>query len=284
MSRIFPHRILGKTERDLDMLVCEYMKRSLTFQSDIHNAFRGILAAHEREFSATTRILAGLRIQIATTSMTPFDGLVPGLLWGVCNLYPRPSTPSMKEMQRRPGFPSWTWLGWKTLDPANSFSGPAHLQPPRATKVSMEYDDGLVLPWADSRDVILARDSVGSSSRFIHIRGPTLDIQVAANGQMSNKDGTISEYHATWCQVVAYTRRAYPVSEPHDSAIPFTLLALTRHEIHATVVVCLLYQPAAALFFERVQMFYPLGSGSSSYLFLVTENIDQFIERDVRIG
>jgi hypothetical protein len=278
MSRIFPRRILGKREKDLDMLIREYMNRSLSFQSDIHNAFKGILAAYEREFSASTRILAGLRIQRGT-GISALHGLVRGLLWGFFYLEPK----KLKQIQRHRGFPSWTWLGWKTLEPLHFFIWDHHffLMP---SNISMEYANGLVLPWDDNRDLILAQDSVGSSPRFIHIRGPTLDIHVASNGYISNKDGTVNHYDDAWCHVVAYTRRAYRVLEPHHATLPFTLLMLATNELtpmHNSRV-WLLYQPAGSSFFERVHMF-GFDTGLRGPLSVI-QSIDQFTERDVRIG
>jgi hypothetical protein len=283
MSRVFPHRTLGRTEKELDMRVSEYLRRTLTFQNDIHNAFRGILAAHEREFSASTRILAGLRIQ-RVTSISALNGLVNGLLWGFSGF----PTQTLEAIQRRSEFPSWTWLGWKilgwkTLEPLYFFTQghQLYLMP---SNISMEYADSLVLPWADNRDLILAQDSVGSSPRFIHIRGPTLNIQVTANGYISNKDGTINHCDDLWCNVVEYTRQAYPVLGPHDATLSFTLLMLATDELTPMRggKVWLLYQPAASSFFERVPMFN--FSTCWKGLLSVIQNIDQFTEREVRIG
>ena len=67
-----------------------YTGRTLTYQSDILNAFAGILAIQEREFSSKS--FQGLPTAI-------FD---MALLWQ-----------PFRKLQRRKGFPSWSWTGWE---------------------------------------------------------------------------------------------------------------------------------------------------------------------------
>ena len=83
-------------------LVASYSHRSMTFPSDAHNAIAG--AIRRMTESSGMNFIAAL----------PLGDLCNALLW----LNPYDSfrvREDSREGQRRPGFPSWSWLGWEGL-------------------------------------------------------------------------------------------------------------------------------------------------------------------------
>jgi len=79
-----------------------YMRREVSFDLDIHNAFRGIQRMLSRDVKGYT-FLYGLPMS------NKCDGirLVNGLLWSFG------SRDKCSLVTRRCGAPSWSWLGWK---------------------------------------------------------------------------------------------------------------------------------------------------------------------------
>ncbi|KAK4034646.1 tol protein [Parachaetomium inaequale] len=260
MFRVFPHRTVGKEPYMLQTRIREYLERSLTFDDDILNAFRGVLAAYERQFSASTRILAGLRIAVGPAERA-LAALARGLSWDfVCT---STHSPIQQKMERRPGFPSWTWLGCK-VPRYTLFRMPNRPTRTSLLDASVEYTDGLLLPWSANQNLIFSRDRAGCFPAFLRIRGRALDIYVSAKGYLTaplTAPNTIpttgritrqmSARHSwrcshRWPQIVEYTRKAYGISGPPDAHVPFTLLQL------GFSVMLVLYQPEATLHYERV--------------------------------
>lgn len=94
--------------RDTDIWVCinQYLKRDLTFPSDILNAMFSILQRFQQEMGdGLFKHLWGLPVLMERFHMQNWDeAFSQALLWYL----PRPST-------RREGFPSWSWTGWSGL-------------------------------------------------------------------------------------------------------------------------------------------------------------------------
>jgi len=94
---------------DIEQRIGEYLRRNLTFQSDILNAFMGIL----REAWLLERLVYhfwGLPFLSETSKRRSLDqSFLDALQWSV-------SERSMSsDLTRRPSFPSWTWAGWQGL-------------------------------------------------------------------------------------------------------------------------------------------------------------------------
>jgi hypothetical protein len=131
MSRVFPLQTVGEEPYMLSNRISEYLNRSLTFDRDILAAFRGVLAAYERHFPTSSRIVAGLAIG-EQPGMSNLETLASGLSWCF-----EPSS----GLERRPDFPSWTWLGWNV--PAfTSFKG-VGCRDAALVDASVEYADGV---------------------------------------------------------------------------------------------------------------------------------------------
>ncbi|KIW15980.1 hypothetical protein PV08_06030 [Exophiala spinifera] len=255
ISRVFPLRGLGKSVDDLEGRLTEYLQRSLTFESDILDAFRGVLAAFERMFPLELKSLCGIPIFHTMDIESDLDALVHGLSWWSTNFYKEGQEP-----RRRLGFPSWTWAGWKL--PKISSRGGYFRGQKVIVDVSVEYADGCVLLWNGNQDSILAREKSGSSPLFFRICGPTLDVQISPDCSIcgENEDGIV-ELFATQLdtrifreRAIGLTRDAYRMNEADNGFFQFTLLMLSQSDHDA--IILLLYQPEGSLHFERIDGFY----------------------------
>jgi hypothetical protein len=83
--------------------VNEYLLRTLSYDSDILNAFKGILKAFEKAHTPVHHFW-GLPLFIKST-MDWNTRFALGLAW----------TANVQPSVRRHGFPSWCWVGWKGL-------------------------------------------------------------------------------------------------------------------------------------------------------------------------
>jgi hypothetical protein len=186
ISKVFPLRGLGKSPNDLERRLNEYLQRSLTFESDILDAFKGVIAAFERRFPFEFQSLCGIPIvtQKVFFGSDQVDALVTSLSWVSIG-----SHKAGQEPERRQGFPSWTWMGWK-LQRVSFHRGTLYrrFQYKAIVGVSVEYADRSVLPWNGNQELILTRDKSGSSPLLFHICGPTLDVQISPDGCISGSD------------------------------------------------------------------------------------------------
>jgi hypothetical protein len=257
MSRVFPLRGLGKYPKHLESRLNEYLKRSLTFENDILDAFRGILTAFEREFSSRAKSFCGIPIFGKTPSTVNLEALVFGMSWS-------PRYKDSRNPKRRPGFPSWTWVGWE-MDQIvfYSFGTSHHIAALERLNslidVSVEYLDGIVLPWNGNQDEILAQEGMGAFPVFLRICGLTLNVQIYPDGRISTTedDGGIVEQMMVQLSTQAFrksavpdTRSAYNIKEDKDRPLPFTFLVMGHSNYE--VFLLLLYHPENSLWFERI--------------------------------
>lgn len=257
MSRVFPLRGLGKYPKHLEDRLNEYLERSLTFEKDILDAFRGVLTAFEREFSSPVKSFCGIPIFCEPLSTVNLEALVFGLSWS-------PRYKNDQEPKRRLGFPSWTWAGWElyqiVFHSAGSWQHIAALERLKSlVDVSVEYLDGLVLPWNGNQDQILAQEGMGTFPVFLRICGLTLDVQIYPDGRISatEDEGGIVEHLMVqlWTRAfrkcaVQHTRSAYNIKEDKDRPLPFTFLVINHSDYE--IVLLLLDHPENSLGFERI--------------------------------
>ncbi|KIW03942.1 uncharacterized protein PV09_04779 [Verruconis gallopava] len=87
----------------LSQLLVDYTTRQLRYDSDALDAVSGILS----KFAPTFTFFWGL----------PIENMVESLYW---------HSPSVSVVERRPNFPSWSWVGWKTPIHGNFLPGGGH--------------------------------------------------------------------------------------------------------------------------------------------------------------
>lgn len=101
--------ILGKPPSDWDVsplwhyqqYVQQYVKRSLTYQSDALSAFQGIADSLESS--------VGIGCLVFAIPKSCFDW---GIMWKA-RARPDDTDGSLGRLERREGFPSWSWVGWQ---------------------------------------------------------------------------------------------------------------------------------------------------------------------------
>lgn len=177
--------------------VREYMLRELTHDTDAFNAFAGVL--NYLEFFAEEFLLGnilGLPIWSRGSRWFGDADARNMLLYGLSWTLSPPSHEAVPEdwykttsAERRAGWPSWTWCGWKR----NSSPSPTSIEwqdtwPQAgsgsdlipATEVSIEYNGQDAIPWTtDSNPAdLLASDKAQGSARLLRVRGWTSQLIV----------------------------------------------------------------------------------------------------------
>jgi len=76
ISRLFPLRRLGKSPDDFEERLTEYLEKSLTFESDVLDAFKCVLAAFKQMFPFKVQRLCGILILITSIFGSKQDSLV----------------------------------------------------------------------------------------------------------------------------------------------------------------------------------------------------------------
>jgi hypothetical protein len=293
ISRVFPHRTIGKQWYTLEHRIAEYLGKSLTYDSDILNAFKCILAAHERRFSASTRILAGIPIPVNFLSRTHTESVFPisyglgeGLSW---SFYEGNEETCISKLQRRSTFPSWTWLGWKQLKPIPIALG--NHQAGVLTNAIAEYADGELLAWDDdaNRATIFDRGWADNIPRFLRISGPALDVEVCMDGELTDTVGLMcARYNEedsrrrSWCDISNWTWRQY--NQTSMFPVPFTLLLLglgSKNRVELLV----LHKPPSWDYYERIDIVsYNWGGFGRVFTSAVRDTLKDWPIREVRIG
>jgi len=176
---------LGKHHWELLDRISEFTRRRLTYESDILNAMSGIFNAYSylqrpvfNYFGVPSLppwmntqkvgIAFGNLIRMVPLPNNPENGLATGLCWFL-------ESPS----QRRPGFPSWSWAGWK-----GQVSSPRHDRfryyygfpgGQLDVKIWIELKDKSLRRW---KDVVTSLDGLRDCSPFLHIEASTVEITV----------------------------------------------------------------------------------------------------------
>ena len=185
--------------------VDEFMKRELSYDDDVLDAFRGISNLFQKP-SHFLNDLLGLPLYCSECYKLGYNApsnpdiiaLVTGLSW-------RFNSP----MVRRSGFPSWTWAGWKKLkcvkengsdtffeimnhdksvDDKSTTWLPSFILPwARAPCIAIEFQSGDVEKWYNDREnnlrMLTLRSELGDNPTHLRIKGLVLDFD------LDNKNG-----------------------------------------------------------------------------------------------
>ncbi|KAK0617172.1 hypothetical protein B0T14DRAFT_259828 [Immersiella caudata] len=157
----------------------KYMRRELSFATDIYNAFRGI----ERNMSMDSNN-QGLSFRYGLpTSLGFFEG--DGLLWMIEDEFRNNKRMQNTYVKRRSAAPSWTWLGWKIHPDFYAVRGPnwpgmlegddtSDQQKKAArgnlgtSRVELAFLNGSTLPWThDNLGRTITRESAEIPSLLI---------------------------------------------------------------------------------------------------------------------
>ncbi|KAK4165515.1 ankyrin repeat-containing domain protein [Cladorrhinum sp. PSN259] len=124
-------------------MICEYTRRSITYQHDILNAMLGILQRFAN-LDLPTYHLGGVPIFITHAKIfglksSFLEGFIKGLFWKL-----------ERYGSRRQGFPSWSWTGWIAPVSSLSYTGNRKLNPEHlAVDVTIIPEEGLPMHWKE---------------------------------------------------------------------------------------------------------------------------------------
>ncbi|KAF4473045.1 HET-domain-containing [Fusarium albosuccineum] len=178
-GKAFPSSLELRDPHTVLRLIHNYRKRDLSFDDDALHAMAGIFAAF-RKLKQPVQFVCGLPIfynellradtrQFALLQSLPWDGTA---------------------LRRRPQFPSWTWLGWKSEESsgfAPQFSYLHFLPLEKAQShdklfsdisAKFEYRDGTVLDWETSYASVLELDSQSHHPTRLRLAGWTFHVQI----------------------------------------------------------------------------------------------------------
>lgn len=163
----------------------DFLNRNISYDEDAINCIEGLF-----RMSQDIELLCGLPIE--QDRPTQLEALARALLWY-----------NTAELVRRPGFPSWTWAGWKrgktgqrivhrqlddgwvSISPQANF-----LAFPRGADRGLDdcllhgarahFDDGTVLDWdsANGAIQILAKSRLNLSPTFLELSGWLFDVEM----------------------------------------------------------------------------------------------------------
>ncbi|KAF7556703.1 hypothetical protein G7Z17_g1221 [Cylindrodendrum hubeiense] len=149
-----------------------YGARELTRASDSLHAFRGILRAFEAA-QPPLHPCWGLPIISSTAASSPEQYLVHSLLWEF------PTT-----ISRRPGFPSWSWLGWG--GPATfprreneELQSTARRPPGTEVKIWMKRKDNALLSLESVQHAAQVTKELDNLSTYLCLETAVLPFQLA---------------------------------------------------------------------------------------------------------
>lgn len=187
-NRLFPADYLNQTHDDAWLIhhrIAEYTSRSLTFESDTIDAFLGALK-HFRNPNSSLSHVWGVPVLWSAKKWTAMEGFVTGLCW-------IGTFPTTQAIERRIGFPSWSWAGWKWKISAKSYFYRFGFKTPYDIQVSFETTSGEILDWDNYQ--ALSRDTESSAlSQYLRIEAWSLkcrlfhDSDVYAGGNYNLRD------------------------------------------------------------------------------------------------
>ena len=118
---------------DFQKFLHEYLRKKLTYPSDILDAFKGILKNLERVENPRYSIF-GLPIDLSRTS---HSGFLMALSWS-----------NRRSSSRRENFPTWSWCGWTALEPEWTIEGQFNHKS-ISTEIQLLTREGTGLSWKE---------------------------------------------------------------------------------------------------------------------------------------
>lgn len=173
------------------MNIAEYTRRKLSFSSDIINAFSGTFRAFQRTKNA---VYSHWGIPLLLEPYGRFNSFIFGLKWKFTYRGSDPD-PAPDADLRRYKFPSWSWTGWENEvyywmeweDAAEYERKLSRIAPHPDTTVSIELNDGSVIPWKTFEENLHRRpESHYWASRFVWIQALSIPFNLLKNTEQPN--------------------------------------------------------------------------------------------------
>ena len=167
--------------------ILEYSRRSLTYESDILNAFLGIFRAYQRMNG--TWHLWGIPINQYTVfaQQTKF---INCLFW-YFTAYgaDRAAGDNKIVVARRSGFPLWSWTGWTAIQCQVDLNG-RDTDRPVGLQIFCTLHDGSILTWERLKNTAVSASLSNSVSPKLQITAPVLPANFVRKGMIKCLSGT----------------------------------------------------------------------------------------------
>ena len=163
--RVFPYRGVGTTPDDIFNRIKEFLLRDLSYESDILNAFLGILHRF-RSFKEPLYHFWGVPFEPDRTrkDVPEENAFLEALLW----------TPILNRkktgLARREAFPSWSWVGWRGL--AGVQSGKSHsTNVIREVSLRLQAEDGTLIDFKEYLQAMKQDENAFAYNPCLHLSG-----------------------------------------------------------------------------------------------------------------
>jgi hypothetical protein len=152
-------------------LITSYTQRNLTYDSDILNAFDGVLEEFGHQ---NPPIRSHWGVPLPRDESGYFNAMLIGLCWS--------HYVQSGGSYRRPGFPSWSWAGWG--HGVGDVVYPLRMRPEASLAVAhgliiqVELQDGLVQAWSTFEQASPSSTNRHLYSQRIHLSAPSLILKL----------------------------------------------------------------------------------------------------------
>jgi hypothetical protein len=186
--RLFPADYLSQISEHpwlIQRQIAEYTARSLTFESDTLHACLGILR-HFRNPEFCISYIWGVPVLWSfTAKSSAMEGFATGLCWN--GFYS-----TTQYIERRFGFPSWLWAGWKMPISQKSYFYRDGFKTPYEIKIDLETESGKILDWAAFQTASQVSETP-TLSLYFQIEGWSLKCRLHS-AEPSYEDASLQEH------------------------------------------------------------------------------------------
>lgn len=186
--------------------IAAFTERKLTHESDILNAFTGILKVYAR---ADPPVYSYWGVPILPSTFRrpgePPYTLTQGFLSGLC-------WQSMRPGRRRPGFPSWSWVGWTGTVSSHSreYIVGVKMASQSEIKVSIFYN-GRLMSWEEEWNNTFNQDILQKDlPHHLYIEAWTIEVRLVHSSFFSVAEGDGEADSEEGHQFYAYTSGIAP--------------------------------------------------------------------------
>lgn len=207
---------IGQEPFDVWGRISEYSKRHLSYDSDALNGMMGILQTFQETKWSRRRVSHLWGLPIIMEPHEPWSACVAASL---CWKLTQPA-------QRRDGFPSWSWTGWKGVVDSGS-SSPAKKKQLLGnitgfTNIDLRFeveDGSLVGQESSSPDILsVIEGNRARLTRFLHIKSQFVELRISrANGKPPAAASAYADRSSMWTWqavlIPSESRKGEPVPE-----------------------------------------------------------------------
>lgn len=187
--RLFAADYLNQISEDSWLIqhrISEYTARSLSFESDTLNAFLGALR-HFRNPECSISHVWGVPVLWSSAKWSAMEGFATGLCW--IGFFP-----TNDLIERRFGFPSWSWTGWKMPISPQSYFYRYGFKTPYEIKIAFETERGKILDWDAFQTASQASEAL-VLSQYLHIEGWSLKCRLRSSGDIARGEDASLRRH-----------------------------------------------------------------------------------------